>query len=110
MASFVVALGYSFNLDGSIMYCTVAVLFIAQALGAEMTVAQQIILLLMLMVMSRGIAGVPCASLVVIAATLPTFNMPAIGSGLGGGILAAIVHATPGAVILLILIRVLKRA
>jgi Na+/H+-dicarboxylate symporter len=59
-----------------------AVLFIAQALGVEMTVAQQIILLLMLMVTSKGIAGVPRASLVVIAATLPTFNMPAEAIGL----------------------------
>jgi len=82
VASFVVPLGYSFNLDGSMMYCTFAVLFIAQALGVEMTVAQQIILLLMLMVTSKGIAGVPRASLVVIAATLPTFNMPAEAIGL----------------------------
>jgi Na+/H+-dicarboxylate symporter len=64
------------------MYCTFAVLFIAQALGVEMTAAQQIILLLMLMVTSKGIAGVPRASLVVIAATLPTFNMPAEAIGL----------------------------
>ncbi|WP_291207374.1 dicarboxylate/amino acid:cation symporter [Hyphomonas sp.] len=82
VASFVVPLGYSFNLDGSMMYCTFAVLFIAQALGVEMTLAQQIILLLMLMVTSKGIAGVPRASLVVIAATLPTFNMPAEAIGL----------------------------
>ena len=82
VASFVVPLGYSFNLDGSMMYCTFAVLFIAQALGVEMSLAQQIILLLMLMVTSKGIAGVPRASLVVIAATLPTFNMPAEAIGL----------------------------
>jgi Na+/H+-dicarboxylate symporter len=82
VASFVVPLGYSFNLDGSMMYCTFAVLFIAQALGVEMTLAQQIVLLLMLMVTSKGIAGVPRASLVVIAATLPTFGMPVEAIGL----------------------------
>jgi Na+/H+-dicarboxylate symporter len=82
VASFVVPLGYSFNLDGSMMYCTFAVLFIAQALGVEMTLTQQILLLLMLMITSKGIAGVPRASLVVIAATLPAFGMDANAVGL----------------------------
>ena len=70
IASFVLPVGYSFNLDGSMMYCTFATLFIAQAYGIELTVAQQITMLLLLMVTSKGMAGVPRASLVVIAATL----------------------------------------
>jgi Na+/H+-dicarboxylate symporter len=76
VVSFVLPLGYSFNLDGSMMYCTFAVMFIAQALGIEITLTQQILLLLLLLVTSKGIAGVPRASLVVISATLPAFGMP----------------------------------
>ncbi len=79
ISSFVLPLGYSFNLDGSMMYCTFAVLFIAQAYGVELTGAQQITMLLILMVTSKGMAGVPRASLVVIAATLATFNIPEAG-------------------------------
>jgi hypothetical protein len=70
IAGFVLPLGYSFNLDGSMMYCTFAVLFIAQVYGIELTIAQQVTMLLLLMVTSKGMAGVPRASLVVIAATL----------------------------------------
>ena len=76
---FVLPLGYSFNLDGSMMYTTFAALFIAQAYGIPMTLTQQITMLLVLMVTSKGIAGVPRASLVVIAATLPMFNLPEAG-------------------------------
>jgi len=79
IASFVLPLGYSFNLDGSMMYCTFAVLFIAQAYGIELTVGQQITMLLLLMVTSKGMAGVPRASLVVIAATLTYFDLPEAG-------------------------------
>jgi Na+/H+-dicarboxylate symporter len=79
IASFVLPLGYSFNLDGSTMYCTFAVLFIAQVYGLPLTVGQQIAMLLMLMVTSKGMAGVPRASLVVIAATLSSFNLPEAG-------------------------------
>jgi Na+/H+-dicarboxylate symporter len=79
IASFVLPLGYSFNLDGSMMYCTFAVLFIAQAYGIDMTIGQQITMLLLLMVTSKGMAGVPRASLVVIAATLTYFNLPEAG-------------------------------
>ncbi len=79
IASFVLPLGYSFNLDGSMMYCTFATLFIAQAYGVPLTLEQQVIMLLMLMVTSKGMAGVPRASLVVIAATLPTFHLPEAG-------------------------------
>ncbi|WP_419816182.1 dicarboxylate/amino acid:cation symporter [Glacieibacterium sp.] len=79
IASFVLPLGYSFNLDGSMMYCAFASLFIAQAYGIDLSAGQQISMLLLLMVTSKGIAGVPRASLVVIAATLPFFNIPEAG-------------------------------
>jgi Na+/H+-dicarboxylate symporter len=79
VASFVLPLGYSFNLDGSMMYCTFAVVFIAQAYGIDLTLAQEITMLLILMVTSKGMAGVPRASLVVIAATLAQFNIPEAG-------------------------------
>jgi Na+/H+-dicarboxylate symporter len=79
VASFVLPLGYSFNLDGSMMYCTFATMFIAQAYGVQLSIAQQITMLLLLMITSKGIAGVPRASLVVIAATLTYFNLPQEG-------------------------------
>jgi len=79
IVSFVLPLGYSFNLVGSTMYCTFAVMFIAQAYGVHIPLGQQILMLLMLMVTSKGIAGVPRASLVVVAATLPYFNLPEAG-------------------------------
>jgi Na+/H+-dicarboxylate symporter len=75
----VLPLGYSFNLDGSMMYCTFAVMFIAQVYGIELSISQQILLLAVLMLTSKGIAGVPRASLVVVAATLPQFNIPEAG-------------------------------
>jgi Na+/H+-dicarboxylate symporter len=76
IVSFVLPLGYSFNLDGSMLYCTFATMFIVQAHGVELTVQQQIFMLLLLMVTSKGIAGVPRASLVVIMATLTYFGLP----------------------------------
>ena len=76
IAAFVLPLGYSFNLDGSMMYCAFASLFIAQAYGIHLAFATQAGMLLLLMVTSKGIAAVPRASLVVIAATLPFFNIP----------------------------------
>ena len=79
IASFVLPLGYSFNLDGSMLYMTFASIFIAQAYGIDLTLGQEITMLLVLMVTSKGIAGVPRASLVVIAATLPLFNIPEAG-------------------------------
>ena len=79
ISSFVMPLGYSFNLDGSMIYCTFATLFIAQAYGIELSLSTQITMLLVLMVTSKGIAGVPRASLVVIAATLNQFNIPEAG-------------------------------
>jgi Na+/H+-dicarboxylate symporter len=72
-------MGYSFNLDGSMMYCTFAVMFIAQVYGIEVTIAEQIAMVAILMLTSKGIAGVPRASLVVIAATLAQFNIPEAG-------------------------------
>jgi Na+/H+-dicarboxylate symporter len=77
--SFVLPMGYSFNLDGSMMYCTFATLFIAQAYNIELPLGQQITMLLLLMLTSKGMAGVPRASLVVIAATLASFNIPEAG-------------------------------
>jgi Na+/H+-dicarboxylate symporter len=82
VASFVLPLGYSFNLDGSMMYCTFATLFIAQIYGVHLTLAQQITMLGLLMVTSKGMAGVPKASIVVIAATLAYFKLPEAGIGL----------------------------
>lgn len=79
IVSFVLPLGYSFNLDGSMMYCTFAVLFIAQAYGIDISIGQQITMLLLLMVTSKGMAGVPRASLVVISATLAYFKLPEAG-------------------------------
>jgi len=79
IVSFVLPLGYSFNLDGSMLYMTFASLFIAQAYGIQMPLAQQISMLLVLMLTSKGIAGVPRAALVVIAGTLSMFNIPQQG-------------------------------
>lgn len=75
----VLPLGYSFNLDGSMMYMTFAVLFIAQAYGIDMPLADQLVMLLVLLFTSKGVAGVPRASLIVIAATLSMFHIPEAG-------------------------------
>lgn len=77
--SFVLPLGYSFNLDGSIMYMTFATVFIAQAYGIDLSLQQEITMMLMLLITSKGMAGVPRASLVVIAGMLATFNIPEAG-------------------------------
>ena len=79
LAAFVLPIGYSFNLDGSMMYCTFAAVFIAQAYGIEIPLSTQIMMMLVLMLTSKGMAGVPRASLVVIAATLAQFNIPEAG-------------------------------
>ncbi|CAL8477978.1 dicarboxylate/amino acid:cation symporter [Caballeronia sp. EK] len=79
ISSFVMPMGYSFNLDGSMMYCTFATLFIAQAYNIHLSLSTQITMLLILMLTSKGMAGVPRASLVVIAATLNHFNIPEAG-------------------------------
>ena len=86
IVSFVLPLGYSFNLDGSMMYMTFASLFIAQSYNIDLPLTTQLSMLLVLMVTSKGIAGVPRASLVVIAGTLATFNIPEAGLALLIGI------------------------
>ena len=79
IAGFVLPLGYSFNLDGSMMYCSFATMFIAQAYGIHLSFVQQATMLLLLMVTSKGIASVPRASLVVISSTLGAFHIPEAG-------------------------------
>ena len=79
IVSFVLPLGYSFNLDGSIMYMTFATVFIAQAYGIDMTMGDQIQMMLILLITSKGMAGVPRASLVVIAGMLSMFHIPGEG-------------------------------
>jgi Na+/H+-dicarboxylate symporter len=79
ISRFVMPMGYSFNLDGSMMYCTFATLFVAQAYQIELPLSTQITMLLILMLTSNGMAGVPRASLVVIAAALNQFNIPEAG-------------------------------
>ena len=82
VVSFVLPLGYSFNLDGSMMYMTFASLFIAQVYGITLDFGTQLTMLLTLMLTSKGIAGVPRASLVVVAATLGMFGIPVEGIAL----------------------------
>jgi proton glutamate symport protein len=79
IVSFILPLGYSFNLDGSTLYLSLAAVFVAQAAGVELTVGQQITMLLTLMLTSKGVAGVPRASLVILAATLASYNLPLEG-------------------------------
>ncbi|MBK7848828.1 MAG: dicarboxylate/amino acid:cation symporter [Zoogloea sp.] len=79
ITGFVLPLGYSFNLDGSMLYTGFAALFVAQAYGIPMSLGEQITMLLVLMVSSKGVAGVPRSSLVVVAAVLPMFNLPEAG-------------------------------
>jgi Na+/H+-dicarboxylate symporter len=82
----VLPLGYSFNLDGSMMYMTFASLFLAQAYNVQLSFGSQVSMLLILMITSKGIAGVPRASLVVVAAIISMFNIPEAGLALLIGI------------------------
>lgn len=82
IASFVLPLGYSFNLDGAMMYCSFAIVFIAQAYGVELTLAQQLTLFGLLIVTTKGVAGVPRAAIAVIAVTLHYFKLPDSGVAL----------------------------
>jgi len=82
IVSFMLPLGYSFNLDGSMMYMTFASIFIAQAYGIHLDIGTQMTMLLVLMLTSKGIAGVPRASLVVVAATCGMFDIPIEGIAL----------------------------
>ena len=79
IVSFVMPIGYSFNLDGSTLYLAVASVFVAQAAKVELTIGQQIVMLLTLMLTSKGMAGIPRASQVILAGTLVTFNLPLEG-------------------------------
>jgi Na+/H+-dicarboxylate symporter len=82
IVSFILPLGYSFNLDGSMMYMTFASIFIAQVYGVPLTLGEQLTMLLVLMLTSKGIAGVPRASLVVVTATCAMFRIPPEGIAL----------------------------
>ena len=86
IVAFVLPTGYSFNLDGSTLYLSLASVFVAQIAGVEMTIGQQLIMMLTLMLTSKGVAGVPRASLVVLAATLSQFNLPLEGAAILLGI------------------------
>jgi Na+/H+-dicarboxylate symporter len=86
IVSFVLPLGYSFNLDGSMMYMTFASVFLAQAYGIHLSFVHEITMLLILMLTSKGMAGIPRASLVVIAGTISMFNIPEAGLALLLGI------------------------
>lgn len=79
IVGFVMPTGYTFNLDGSTLYLSLAVLFSAQVVGLDLTLEQQIMMMLTLMLTSKGIAGVPRVSLVVLIAALSSFNIPVIG-------------------------------
>jgi proton glutamate symport protein len=79
IVSFVLPLGYSFNLDGTTLYLSLAAVFVAQAAGVELTVGQQITMLITLMLTSKGVAGVPRASLVILAGTLASYGLPLEG-------------------------------
>jgi len=79
IVSLVLPLGYSFNLDGSTLHLAVASVFVAQAAGVEMTLSQQLLMMLTLMLTSKGMAGVPRASQVILAGTLASFNLPLEG-------------------------------
>jgi len=82
IVAFVLPTGYSFNLDGSMLYLSMASLFVAQAAGIHMQLSQQLLMMLTLMLTSKGVAGVPRASLVILAGTLGTFGLPLSGVAL----------------------------
>lgn len=86
IVSFVLPTGYSFNLDGSALYLAAAAIFVAQLAGIELTAGQQIMMLLTLMLTSKGVAGVPRASLVILTAALTTFGLPLEGAAILLGI------------------------
>ena len=79
IVGFVIPTGYSFNLDGTTLYLSLASMFVAQAAGVHMNLGQQLLMMLTLMLTSKGVAGVPRAALVVLAGTLTTFHLPAEG-------------------------------
>jgi proton glutamate symport protein len=79
IVSFILPLGYSFNLDGSTLYLSLAAIFVAQAANVHLSVGQQITMLLTLMLTSKGVAGVPRASLVILSGTLASYGLPLEG-------------------------------
>ncbi len=79
IVAFVLPAGYSFNLDGSTLYLSLALVFVAQAAGVELTIGQQLLMMLTLMLTSKGLAGVPRSALVVLAGTLSSFHLPMEG-------------------------------
>jgi len=79
IVSFVMPMGYSFNLDGSTLYLAVASVFVAQAAGVDLSIGQQIMIMVTLMLTSKGMAGIPRASQVILAGTLVTFDLPLAG-------------------------------
>ncbi len=86
IVGFVLPTGYSFNLDGTTLYLSLASVFVAQLAGVEMTFGQQLVMMLTLMLTSKGVAGVPRAALVVLTATLSQFNLPIEGAAILLGI------------------------
>jgi proton glutamate symport protein len=76
IVAFVMPTGYSFNLDGSTLYLSLTALFVAQAAGIQLTTAQQFVLLLTLMLTSKGVAGVPRGALVILLGTVASFGLP----------------------------------
>jgi proton glutamate symport protein len=86
ISSFVVPTGYSFNLDGSTLYQSIAAIFIAQLYGIDLSIGQQLLLVLTLMVTSKGIAGVPGVSFVVLLATLGSVGIPLEGLAFIAGV------------------------
>ena len=82
IVSFILPLGYSFNLDGSTLYLSLAAIFVAQAAGVDLSIGQQVMMMLTLMLTSKGVAGVPRAALVILAATVASFNLPVEGVAL----------------------------
>jgi proton glutamate symport protein len=86
IVGFVMPTGYSFNLDGTTLYLSLASVFVAQAAGVEMSLGQQLIMMLTLMLTSKGVAGVPRAALVILAGTLATFSLPMEGAAVLLGI------------------------
>jgi proton glutamate symport protein len=86
IVSFVLPTGYSFNLDGTTLYLSLASVFVAQAAGVHLTFAEQLIMMLTLMLTSKGVAGVPRAALVILAGTLASFQLPMEGAAVLLGI------------------------
>ena len=82
ITSFVLPMGYSFNLDGSTLYLAIASVFVAQAAGIELSIGTQIVMMLTLMLTTKGVAAVPRASIVVLSGTLTTFGLPLEGIAL----------------------------